>query len=168
MTGSPPGMRVRSEATTPQRGLGTCVTSLGRWLRRCRDEDRGSGWVGISTKAISTPAGRVWPPELPFSVIERKRLLDRVSQAVDAFPFTLISAPAGSGKTVLASAWARQRGGTRAVWLTLTSRDDQPVVFWSHVRFALAGIGAMRAEAGPGIAPDKADIGDIDALAEQM
>ncbi len=110
----------------------------------------------------STNAGRVRPPELPFSVIERKRLLDRVSLAVDDVPFTLISAPAGSGKTVLASAWARHRGRTRAAWLTLTSRDEQPVVFWAHVRFALADSGAMCAEAEPLIAAD------MDAVAEQL
>ena len=88
--------------------------------------------MGTSTKAISMPGGRVRPPELPFSDIERKRLLDRVSQAVDEFPFTLISAPAGSGKTVLASAWARHRGRARAAWLTLTSRDEQPAQSTQH------------------------------------
>jgi LuxR family maltose regulon positive regulatory protein len=144
-----------------------CATEIGQLVVAMQGIKSGAA-VSTTMKAIRTPGGRVRPPELPFSLVERTQLLARVSQAVDAFPFTLISAPAGSGKTVLASAWARQPGRTYPVWLTVTSRDERPVVFWSHVRFALTYIGAMSADIGPVIAHDAADMGDMDAVAEQI
>src|SRR5262245_19142579 len=65
------------------------------------------------------------PPRLPIRIVERRRLRDRLSQAVKEFPFTLIRAPAGSGKTVLAAAWAWRYGQEHPVaWLTLTHRDE--------------------------------------------
>src|SRR4051794_5131039 len=45
-------------------------------------------------------------PVLNTAVLERQRLLDLVTKATTG-PLTLISAPAGSGKTVLASSWVR-------------------------------------------------------------
>ena len=56
---------------------------------------------------ITLSASRVRPPDSCLRIVERRRLLDRVSRAVADAPFTLISAPAGYGKTVLASEWAQ-------------------------------------------------------------
>jgi hypothetical protein len=49
---------------------------------------------------ITLPTTRVRPPGSGLRVVERRRLLDRVSRAVADTAFTLISAPAGYGKTV--------------------------------------------------------------------
>src|SRR5262245_59130654 len=46
--------------------------------------------------ASTSPVGEPAPRGL---VIERRRLLERLSQAVDEAPLTLVCAPAGSGKT---------------------------------------------------------------------
>ena len=57
-------------------------------------------------------------PLLPPATIERARL----HAALDAHgerPLTLVSAPAGSGKTVLLATWA---AGSGAAWLTIASR----------------------------------------------
>jgi hypothetical protein len=80
---------------------------------------------------ITLPTSRVRPPGSWLRVVERRRLLDRVSRAVADTPFTLISAPAGYGKTVLASEWAGSRAShlRPAAWLTVSDRDNQPGVF---------------------------------------
>lgn len=105
-------------------------------------------------------------PRLPIRVVERRRLLNRVSQAIQDAPFTLIGAPAGSGKTVLAAAWARRRGQEQPVaWLTLTHRDEQPAVFWSRVQVALTDIWAVGAGTRHPVVPEEAD---VDALCEQL
>ncbi|MGH8834668.1 MAG: helix-turn-helix transcriptional regulator, partial [Actinomycetes bacterium] len=109
---------------------------------------------------------QVRPPRLPIRVVERGRLLDRVSQAVEDVPFTLIRAPAGAGKTVLAAAWARRRGQEHPVaWLTLTHRDEQPAVFWPHVQAVLADIQAVVTEPGRPTLPQGDDVA---ALCEQL
>ena len=83
------------------------------------------------------------PPAPPFRVVQRSRLLDRISQAVQEVPLTLVSAPAGSGKTVLLAAWARSHPETPVAWLSLAGCDD---TFIPDVRSALA---AGTAEAEP-------------------
>ena len=118
-------------------------------------------------RVVAASAHRqVRPPRLPIRVVERGRLLDRLSQAVEDVPFTLIRAPAGSGKTVLAAAWARRHGREHPVaWLTLTHLDEQSTVFWSHVRVALADIRAVGTETGHPVISDGAD---VEALCEQL
>ena len=60
-------------------------------------------------------------------------------RCVSTAPLTLISAPAGAGKTTVAAAWAADPNRTVSVaWLTVDESDDQPGVFWSHVLGALA------------------------------
>jgi LuxR family maltose regulon positive regulatory protein len=49
---------------------------------------------------------------------------------------TLVSAPAGSGKTSLLSAWLAPRQHQTA-WLALDHEDDDPVRFWAYVVAAL-------------------------------
>ena len=45
--------------------------------------------------------GRLRIPNPPTPLVERRRLLDRLSHAVDTAPLTVLCAPAGAGKTVL-------------------------------------------------------------------
>ena len=115
---------------------------------------------------ITFPASRVRPPGSWLRVIERRRLLDRVSQAAADAPFTLISAPAGYGKTVLASEWAGSRASHDGppAWLTVSDRDNQPGVFWCHVFFALAFVGAVAPDAPRPMvstAPAVDDLGEL-------
>jgi LuxR family transcriptional regulator, maltose regulon positive regulatory protein len=58
------------------------------------------------------------PPPLGFPALPRRRLLGRLSRGVDTTPVTLLSGPAGSGRTVrrasaVVSDLAGRLGGTR-------------------------------------------------------
>ncbi|AEK45105.1 LuxR family transcriptional regulator [Amycolatopsis mediterranei S699] len=75
------------------------------------------------------------PPDRPGTVT-RTRLL-RLLDVVPAHPVTLVTAPAGFGKTTLVSAWLRDFAG-RAAWLTLDEDDDVPGRFLEHLATALA------------------------------
>src|SRR5215471_2951543 len=84
----------------------------------------------------------------------RWRLLDRLSDGTQG-PLTLISAPAGSGKTVLASSWVSAGAGPGPVtWITLDADDDRSGVFWSYVIAGLARGGVPASEVGM---PDHVD-----------
>ena len=66
--------------------------------------------------------------------IDRPPLLDALEEA-RIRPFTLIAAPAGSGKTALASLWQRDlRMRGRAVpWITLRAEDDDKKQFVTRI-----------------------------------
>ena len=59
-------------------------------------------------------------------------LLDRARTA----PVTLVSAPAGFGKTTLLAAWLADAGQPVA-WVSLDERDRRPESFWAYVLAAL-------------------------------
>ena len=87
----------------------------------------------------------------PGAASAAERALDRGA----ASKLTLVSAPAGFGKSRLLAEWlagTSATGGERsAAWLSLDSGDNDPVTFWSYVIAALRtvapGIGAQRAGA---------------------
>lgn len=62
--------------------------------------------------------------------VARPRLVEAVGQC----PVTLLSAPAGYGKTTLAADWAQ---GSGAAWLSLDRGDGDPARFWRYVVAAL-------------------------------
>lgn len=81
-------------------------------------------------------AARLTPTDDERHVL-RERVLDTVDDAV-AHPLTLVSAPAGSGKSALLGAWARRRRTDRTVaWLTLDARDNDRDRFWRDLTAAL-------------------------------
>jgi LuxR family maltose regulon positive regulatory protein len=90
---------------------------------------------------------KLFIPRLRRSMVARPRLGVRLSHAAEA-RLTLISAPAGFGKTTLLAAWlAAATTDNRAVaWLSLDQGDRQPATFWTYVLTALQaavpGIGA--------------------------
>jgi LuxR family maltose regulon positive regulatory protein len=79
------------------------------------------------------------PPARPDS-IERPRLIARLNQGL-ARPLILVSAPAGSGKTVILSDWVRQ-AGLQAAWLSLDESDQDLIRFIHYLCSALQTIQA--------------------------
>ena len=85
---------------------------------------------------------------------ERGRLFDRLDQGL-AGQFTLVSAPAGYGKTTLLAQWVR-RQGLPSAWLTLDESDNEFTLFLEELIAAVrtvfsdscGGIGALLARAG--------------------
>jgi len=79
-------------------------------------------------------------PDLPTAMVERARLVALLDQGVRG-TLTLLSAPAGTGKTVLASSWARTLGsGYPVAWLSC-SREEGPDSSWPRLPAALRASG---------------------------
>ncbi|MBN1287783.1 MAG: AAA family ATPase [Anaerolineae bacterium] len=74
------------------------------------------------------------PPAHPGAV-ERPRLFARLDAGM-ACKLTLLSAPAGAGKTTLISAWLR-RSGAPAAWLSLDERDNDFARFLTYLVAAI-------------------------------
>ena len=84
------------------------------------------------------------PPPRP-NIVLRPRLVERLNESLSSsYKLTLISAPAGFGKTTLVSEWVVVCGRTVA-WLLLDEGDNNPVRFIAYLVAALqtikAGIG---------------------------
>ncbi|WP_244928084.1 LuxR family transcriptional regulator [Nocardioides sp. W7] len=91
-------------------------------------------------------------PAAPRCYVERPRL-DEALEAGTGRGLTLVSAPAGSGKTVAVAAWAtgrlaRQVPGERIGWVTFEAGDDRPAIFWPLVVDCLRRCG-LRVPGGP-------------------
>ncbi len=91
----------------------------------------------MSTSLLTTKF--FFPPARP-TIVARPRLVDRLQQGLRC-PLTLISAPAGSGKTTLVSEW---RGGpgarVPAAWLSLDAADNDASLFFQYLAICLEAI----------------------------
>ena len=79
------------------------------------------------------------PPPRP-DVVSRPRLTKRLNEGLHR-KLTLISAPAGFGKTTLAAEWIAGCGRPVA-WLSLDAGDSDPVRFLAYFISALRTIAA--------------------------
>ena len=76
-------------------------------------------------------------PRLSLAILRRRRLIDLIEQAT-SHRVTVVSGPAGAGKTVACGSWASATPGSRRVaWLTLDADDRDPARFWPYVQAAL-------------------------------
>src|SRR5438132_12360776 len=70
------------------------------------------------------------------SLVLREPLLARLDEALE-YKLTLLSAPAGFGKTTLVSEWIATRGERQdplpVAWLALDAGDNDPARFWRYV-----------------------------------
>ena len=73
-------------------------------------------------------------PRRRRGLVARPRLMQRLGRSADS-ALTLVSAPAGFGKTTLLAEWlAGVRGEERsAAWLSLDQRDNDSATFWTYL-----------------------------------
>lgn len=74
--------------------------------------------------------GKLTPPVLD-GIVLRKRLYPRLDQAC-ARPLVWVTAPPGSGKTLLVVGYTRMRG-LPLIWYQLDASDRDPVAFFTHL-----------------------------------
>ena len=86
-------------------------------------------------------------PRRRRGLVARPRLSERLSRGAESV-LTLVSAPAGFGKTTLLAEWlaAAPADGRSVAWLSLDQRDNDPALFWTYLVAALKtaahGVGA--------------------------
>jgi LuxR family maltose regulon positive regulatory protein len=82
-------------------------------------------------------------PQLPPTLVVRRRLMARLDEGAQGEVTLLIAGP-GCGKTLLVAAWADTgRLPGPPAWLSLDGYDNNPAAFWSYVLAALRSTGAI-------------------------
>jgi LuxR family maltose regulon positive regulatory protein len=84
---------------------------------------------------------KLYVPRSRRGLVPRPRLSERLDRGT-ASKLTLVSAPAGFGKTTLLTEWlaagpARQTGERLVAWLSLDQADNDPASFWTYLIAAL-------------------------------
>src|SRR4249919_1758812 len=91
-------------------------------------------------------ATKLYIPWLRPNVVLRPRLIERLNEGLQG-KLTLISAPAGFGKSTLVSQWLA--GGTRpAAWLSLDEGDNDLTRFLTYL---VAAVQKIAAHIGEGV-----------------
>ena len=89
-------------------------------------------------------ATKLHAPRPRHDAVRRQRLVDRLGTAADA-TVTLVSAPAGFGKSSLLAEWLATAGDAATAWVGLDEADNDPESFWTY---AVAAVRRSR----PGVA----------------
>jgi LuxR family maltose regulon positive regulatory protein len=112
-------------------------------------------------------------------LVARPRLSERMRGGT-ASALTLVSAPAGFGKTTLLAEWlaVAPAEGRSTAWLSLDQRDNDPVLFWTYLLSALQtavpGVGATALPLVQSAQPSSMDavlrilLNDLDALTDDV
>ncbi|QFZ19657.1 AAA family ATPase [Saccharothrix syringae] len=91
-------------------------------------------------RTVAPPKLRVPTPAPP--VVKRDRLLRALDEHTSAGsappPITVVTGPAGSGKTTALATWAARRAATNPVgWVSLDAHDNAPAYLWTAITEAL-------------------------------
>jgi LuxR family maltose regulon positive regulatory protein len=117
--------------------------------------EAGASWEGRHEEHEGTTLDNAGPlletklyvPRLRRSLVPRPRLSERLSRGAES-KLTLISAPAGFGKTTLLAEWLAldPDSGRATAWLPLDQGDNESASFWTYLITALQtvapGVGA--------------------------
>jgi LuxR family maltose regulon positive regulatory protein len=99
---------------------------------------------GPSPQPVPLLATKLFTPRPRPDLVSRPRLLARLEAGLCG-PLTMLSAPAGWGKTSILSAWcSRFRDVSDSdwpvAWVSLDAGDNDPVRFWTYVLTALNAV----------------------------
>jgi len=81
-------------------------------------------------------AVKITAPGVPGWAVPRPRITELIAQGRRWCPLTVITAPAGAGKTMALALWAAAEPGPVA-WVGLDESGNRPGVFWAYVVAAL-------------------------------
>jgi LuxR family transcriptional regulator, maltose regulon positive regulatory protein len=94
-----------------------------------------AGDMGAEGSVLLTT--KLHPPRRRRTLVARPRLRDLATRRGHP-ALTLVSAPAGFGKTTLVADWFA--GERTTAWLSIDARDDDPEQFWTYVLAALSTV----------------------------
>jgi len=103
-------------------------------------------------------------PPLRPNLVRRHRLVRRLDEGLQlGRKLTLVSAPAGFGKTTLLSEWvhsirAKHASPLRIAWLSLDEGDDDPARFLAYLVAALQTVAENIGDEGLGVSPQSAPL----------
>ena len=86
-------------------------------------------------------ASKITAPGVPDWALPRPRITKLIAQGTRWCPLTVLTAPAGAGKTTALALWAAAEPRTVA-WVSADESDSRPGVFWAYVIAALRRSGA--------------------------
>src|SRR5437016_2602737 len=89
----------------------------------------------IQTQLLAT---KFYRPVISRNLISRPHLSTLLDESLK-YPLTLISAPAGFGKTTLLATWIPSLPTNKPLvaWVSLDEEDNDPRLFWTYVLSAL-------------------------------
>ena len=88
---------------------------------------------------IPVLATKLFIPSRRANTVERPRLMDRLSQGLDG-KLSLITAPAGFGKTTLVIEWLARQSDQKSAWISLDESDSEPVRFLTYLLAAIQNV----------------------------
>ena len=123
-------------------------------------------------------ATKLHVPRRQRDLVARPRLSERLSRGAES-ALTLVSAPAGFGKTTLLTQWLAAPPADRwsVAWLSLDQRDNDPGLFWTYLvgalKMAVQGVGAsalslLQSPGPPGEAGLATLLNDLDAISNDV
>jgi LuxR family transcriptional regulator, maltose regulon positive regulatory protein len=92
-------------------------------------------------------ASKITAPGVPGWAVPRPRITTLIARGRRCCPLTVVTAPAGAGKTMTLALWAAEPG--TVAWVTVDDFDNRPGVFWAYVVAALRRSGVTI----PGVLP---------------
>ena len=92
------------------------------------------GETGGAGSALRCPPSKLRPPRPHVQLVARDAVVEKLLQSSE--PLVVVSAPAGSGKTVLLTQWLGAENSPGA-WLRLDGNDNDPLVLLRGLAVAL-------------------------------
>ncbi len=105
---------------------------------RGREGTRETAQTASGASSLPLLKTKLYIPAKPASRVIRSRLVERMND-IPRKPLTLISAPAGFGKTTLLAEWIAQTS-LPVAWLSVDQRDNDPYRFLSYLIAALESV----------------------------
>ncbi len=98
--------------------------------------------------AVPVLESKITGPDEPGWAVRRPRLTALIAEGTRWCPLTVLTAPAGAGKTTALALWSAAEPGPVA-WVRVDEFDNRPGVFWAYVVAALRRSGAVIPVASP-------------------